>query len=164
MARYDRRRRAGTANRELGAQSVAAMRRQDEMGELAERYVAARIGADPTPIDAPGPDRGYDLIVPATGERLDVKWTHTRPGERYGARGVGYPTLNLSTWKGKGYRADLYAMVCGELAADFDRYAWAHGWATVAEVLAAPIDPGQYGRPYHALGFDYLHALDELAR
>jgi hypothetical protein len=162
VSRYDRRRRAGTVNRELGAQSVAAMRRQDEMAELAERWVAACIGADPGPIDARRPDRGYDLIVPATGARLDVKWTHTRPGERFGARGIGYPTLNL--WiAGKRHRADLYAMVCGECAEDFDRYAWAHGWATRAEALAAPIDPGIYGRPYHALGFDYLHPLDELA-
>lgn len=158
--RFDVRRAAGTRNRELGEQSDGEMRYQDSMAKAAERWAAAYLGADTQIIEGNHPDRGWDLEL-ADGRRVDVKWTKTYPGKWYG-KTPGYPTLNLSTWKRGRGRPDLYLLIMGELLEDFDRYSWAAGWATAAEIVKAPIIEGKHGRPYHALGFDYLHPLEEL--
>lgn len=161
-SRYDNDRRRGIRNRPLGEQSEADMRWQDYMAHEAELWVCRFFRLPDETVRTDRPDRGYDLIIPGTILRADVKWSSTYPGKWYG-KSPGYPTLNLSTWKGpKGYRSDLYIFICGEQPDDFDRTAWAFGYAWLKELLAAPIVTGKYGKPYHALGFDYLHALDEL--
>jgi hypothetical protein len=130
------------------------------MAEAAERWMADYLGLSDAIIRTDKPDRGWDLVLRG-GRTLDVKWTATIPGAHYGREAIGYPTLNLSTWKGR-HRAMLYALVCGELVEQFELYSWAFGYASLTELLAAPIVQGRYGRPYHALGFDYLHPLEEL--
>lgn len=158
--RYDRSRAAGIKSRTLSNPDLDELhgRRNDAMAEAAEQWIARHLGL--TIPKHLGPDPGFDLVI-RDGRTLDVKWSLWLPGAHIGRDGIGYPTLNLSTWKGA-HRAKLYALVCGESSADFDLYAWAHGWASLAECLAAPLIPGRWGRPYHALGFDYLHPLDEL--
>lgn len=128
------------------------------MAYEAEKWVCRYFGVPEPGVERP--DRGFDLIIPHTKQRADVKWSSTYPGKWYG-KNPGYPTLNLSTWKTR-FVAAIYIGVFGEMPDDFDRYAWAIGWATQAELLSAPIVTGKYGKPYHAMGFDYLHPLDEL--
>ena len=161
-SRYAARRKAGTRSRDLGKQNEGELVYQDVMAAAAERYVARIFGADETTIDSRRPDRGWDLVLPVTGRTVDVKWTRWTPGRRFGGGGVAYPTLNLSTWKRGIGRCDLYVLVMGEAVEDFDTYRWAIGYATRDELLSAPVTSGRVGRPYHALGFDYLHSIEEL--
>lgn len=160
-SRYDNNRRRGTKNRELGQQSPGDMRWQDYMSHQAELWVCRYFGADETIANSNRPDRGFDLIIPGTDIRADVKWSSTYPGKWYGAS-PGYPTLNLATWKQGGHRADVYIGTFAEMVEDFDRYGWSFGWARLRELLDAPTVQGKYGKPYHALGFDYLHPLEDL--
>lgn len=159
-SRYDRNHARGIQNRKLGEQSESDMRWQDFMAAEAELWIVRYFGAPEATVHSRRPDRGFDLIIPGTDIRADVKWSSTYPGKWYGAN-PGYPTLNLATWKGA-HRADVYVFVCGEMPEDFDRYAWAFGWARLRELVAAPIVTGRYRKPYHALGFDYLHPLEDL--
>ena len=161
--RFDERRRTGSKDRWDDVPFSDSQRRfNDVMSKAAERWIAAFLGASTSIIDADKPDRGFDLIVPATGDKADVKWTSTYPGKWYGNE-PGYPTLNLSTWKPRArVLPTIYIFTCGESVEELDRYSWAFGYATRAELLAAPIVTGKYGKPFHALGFDYLHPLDDL--
>jgi hypothetical protein len=132
-------------------------KRSDIMGEAAERWVAAYLGCDTDIIDALRADPGWEMVH--RGQKIDVKWSHWLVGHHYHYKGgrdeYGYPTLNV--WRG--YQADLYVLISGT---DFDAYSWAHGYATREEVLAAPMRPGRSGSPYHWIGFDYLHPLEDL--
>lgn len=159
-SRYDGARRRGIVDQEFRGLSEAQKRHMDAMAYEAELRVCAFFGVRLLGGTAGRPDHGYDLVIPSTGETCDVKWTATEPGVRYGRTGVGYPTLNLSTWKAQ--RASVYVLVCGATIEAMDRLAWTSGYARIGELLAAPLVEGRYGRPYHALGFDYLHPLEEL--
>jgi hypothetical protein len=159
----DRRQRHGSNyGRNIGSdeQTRRYAEHNDVMAKAAELWAAGYLGLDTSIVrSSRGRDPLYDMVL-QDGRRIDVKWSHWNPGQRYGRKAdPGYPTLNI--WKRD--RADLYVLICGEDRADFDRNEWAHGWATKAEAYAAPIVASRYGAdPYRCLGFDYLHPLYEL--
>ena len=130
------------------------------MAKAAEEWLRRYLGMAPIDRSDATPDRGFDLVLPKDGSTVDVKWQRSNPGARFGKEGIGYPTLNLPTWKR--HPAEIFVMVVGEAIDDFDRYSWAHGWAYAEELARAPLVQGKYGRPYHALGFDYLRAIEWL--
>lgn len=155
----------GIASRPLGDQDESALVYQDVMAHQAEVWAVTYFGMDADAIvRTDRPDRGFDFRMPCCQKTVDVKWTKYVPGQRLGGKRqiVIYPTLNGSTWKERLWRAEVYLLVMGESVDDFNAYSWASGWATREELAAAQIVQGNYGRPYHALGFDYLHPLDEL--
>jgi hypothetical protein len=162
-SRYMTDRAKGIASRKLGDQSESDLIFQDVMAHAAEVWAVTFFGMDASAIvQVDRPDRGFDFRMPCCRATVDVKWTRWTPGQRFGSKGVSYPTLNGPTWKERLWRAEIYLLVMGGSVEEFDRYDWAHGWATREELAAARIVEGRYGRPYHALGFDYLHPLDEL--
>lgn len=160
-SRRDRRLADGSRDRLIDPlETDAEKRRNSDMSEAAELWLCAYLGVSDAIARSHKPDRGYDLVL-RDGVTVDAKWSRWLPGAHYGRESVGYPTLNLATWK-QSHRAMLYALVIGETPADFDIYAWASGYADLSELVAAPLVRGRYGRPYHALGFDYLHPLERL--
>jgi len=157
--RYDTGRRLGYRD-----EAVTGMdgRWRDHCAAAAEAFIARRIGGRQVAGNRRR-DPGWDVVVGAW--RIDVKWTEHEPGARWAGGDPKYPGLIVPAWKAR--RADLYALVIGATPARFDRCAWADGWATLAEVEAAPLMAGRARKtsglpaPFFFIGFDRLHGLDD---
>jgi hypothetical protein len=148
-----------TIARHRSAQGVGSkthtphVKQADLVGAAGELIFARYIGVDPFTVDRGAPDSGWDFTV--GGYKIDVKGTDFQPRFK----------ISLIVDVGQ-VKADLYVLVHVDDA--IDARGTIMGWATAAEVSAAPLKVSGLGKRVgydltgHAINWRKLRPLETL--